>query len=58
MTKESTTFATVATKQTIDINTPGMLNGQVIYNVELDSIPDRPWAQPGNQIRRFMVTTW
>lgn len=38
----------IATAKTgVDLNAPGQLNGEVIYNVELDSLPDKPWRQPG-----------
>jgi len=36
-----------ATKASVDVNAPGLLNGEVIYNVELDSLPEKPWRLPG-----------
>lgn len=36
-----------ATKTSVDVDAPGMLNGEVIYNIELDSLPEKPWRMPG-----------
>lgn len=39
--------ATAAAKTSVDVEAPGMLNGEVIYNIEIDSLPEKPWRMPG-----------
>lgn len=39
--------ATTAAKASVDVEAPGMLNGELIYNIEIDSLPEKPWRMPG-----------
>lgn len=49
--KDDVPAAPAASKPGVDVNAPGLLNGEVIYNVELDSLPEKPWRQPGTPAR-------
>lgn len=40
-------------KPTIDINAPGQLNGQNIFDVDLDTFEEKPWNKPGADITDF-----
>lgn len=40
-------------KPSIDINAAGQLNGQSIFDVEMDGFEEKPWNQPGADITDY-----
>ncbi|CAG8840124.1 7500_t:CDS:2, partial [Gigaspora margarita] len=40
----------------VDINVVGSLDGTSIYDVDLNSVEDKPWRKPDNNFQSFLCT--